>query len=124
MALFYSSFSNNKRSHHDVTAIVKDYHCVSQLHGFFQTFQYFSVSCFMATVRGKKDKIWVLIITSKMLRHKYVKSRSLALDVENDEYLVRSNFGGCVMICSKVIEGSLRCSPVLGSQKREKSMVR
>ena len=78
----------------------------------------------MATVRGKKDKIWVLIITSKMLRHKYVKSRSLALDVENDEYLVRSNFGECVMICSKVIEGSLRCSPVLGSQKREKSMVR
>ena len=78
----------------------------------------------MATVRGKKDKIWVLIITLKMLRHKYVKSRSLALDVENDEYLVRYNFGGCVMICSKVIEGSLRCSPVLGSQKREKSMVR
>ena len=60
----------------------------------------------------------------KMLRHKYVKSRSLALDVENDEYLVRCNFGGCVMICSKVIERSLRCSPVLGSQKREKSMVR
>lgn len=78
----------------------------------------------MATVRGKKDKIWVLIITLKMLRHKYVKARSLALDVENDEYLVRCNFGGCVMICSKVIEGSLRCSPVLGSQKREKSMVR
>ena len=78
----------------------------------------------MATVRGKKDKIWVLNITLKMLRHKYVKSRSLALDVENDEYLVRCNFGGCVMICSKVIEGSLRCSPVLGSQKREKSMVR
>ena len=78
----------------------------------------------MAAVRGKNDKIWVLIITLKMLRHKYVKSRSLALDVENDEYLVRCNFGGCVMICSKVIEGSLRCSPVLGSQKREKSMVR
>ena len=78
----------------------------------------------MATVRGKKDKIWVLNITLKMLRHKYVKSRSLALDVENDEYLVRCNFGGCVMICSKVIEGSFRCSPVLGSQKREKSMVR
>ena len=78
----------------------------------------------MATVRGKKDKIWVLNITLKMLRHKYVKSRSLALDVENDEYLVRCNFGGCVMICSKVIERSLRCSPVLGSQKREKSMVR
>ena len=78
----------------------------------------------MATVRGKKDKIWVLNITLKMLRHKYVKSRSLALDVENDEYLVRCNFGGYVMICSKVIEGSLRCSPVLGSQKREKSMVR
>ena len=78
----------------------------------------------MATVRGKQDKIWVLNITLKMLRHKYVKSRSLALDVENDEYLVRCNFGGCVMICSKVIEGSLRCSPVLGSQKREKSMVR
>ena len=78
----------------------------------------------MVTVRGKKDKIWVLIITLKMLRHKYVKSRSLALDVENDEYLVRCNFGGCVMTCSKVIEGSLRCSPVLGSQKREKSMVR
>ena len=78
----------------------------------------------MATVRGKKDKIWVLNITLKMLRHKYVKSRSLALDVENGEYLVRCNFGGCVMICSKVIEGSLRCSPVLGSQKREKSMVR
>ena len=78
----------------------------------------------MATVRGKKDKIWVLNITLKMLRHKYVKSRLLALDVENDEYLVRCNFGGCVMICSKVIEGSLRCSPVLGSQKREKSMVR
>ena len=52
----------------------------------------------MATVRGKNDKIWVLIITLKMLRHKYVKSRSLALDVENDEYLVRCNFGGCVMI--------------------------
>ena len=78
----------------------------------------------MATVRGKNDKIWVLIITLKMFRHKYVKSRSLALDVENDEYLARCNFGGCVMICSKVIEGSLRCSPVLGSQKREKSMVR
>ena len=78
----------------------------------------------MVTVRGKNDKIWVLIITLKMLRHKYVKSRSLALDVENDEYLVRSNFGGCVMICSKVIEGSLRCSPVLGSQKRGKSMIR
>lgn len=62
----------------------------------------------MATVRGKKVEIWVLLITLKMLRHKYVKLRSLALDVENDEYLVRCNFGGCIMICSKVIEGSLR----------------
>ena len=123
MALFYSSFSNNKRSHHDVTAIVKDYHCVSQNHGFFR---HFSILAFLALwlLLGEKDKIWVLLITLKMLRHKSVKSRSLALDVENDEYLVRCNFGGCVMICSKVIEGSLRCSPVFGSQKREKSMVR
>ena len=49
--------------------------------------------------------MWVLLITLKMLRHKYVKSRSLPLDVENDEYIVKCNFGGCVMICFKVIEG-------------------
>ena len=51
--------------------------------------------------------MWVLLITLKMLRPKYVKSRSLPLDVENDECIVRCNFGGCVMICFNFIEGSL-----------------
>ena len=57
-----------------------------------------------------------------MLCDKNVKSRQLSLDVENVEYIIRGNFGGCVMICLKVIEGNLRRSPVLGSQKREKAL--
>ena len=55
-----------------------------------------------------------------MLSHEYVKSRSLSLDVENDEYIVRCNFGGCLMICSKVIDGSLRCSPVFKEARKGK----
>ena len=37
-----------------------------------------------------------------MLRHKYLKSRELSLDVENDEYIIRCNFVRCVMICFKL----------------------
>ena len=60
-----------------------------------------------------------------MLFHKYVKSRKLSLDVENDvEYIIRCDFGGCVMICFKVMEENLpRFPAVLGIQKREKNMV-
>ena len=57
-----------------------------------------------------------------MLFHKYVKSRKLSLDVENHvEYIIRCDFGGCVMICFKVMEENLpRFPAVLGIQKREK----
>ena len=61
----------------------------------------------------------VVLITLTMLRYKYVKWRSLSLDVENDEYIVRCNFGGCLM-CSKVIEGNLRCSPVFKEARKGK----
>ena len=54
----------------------------------------------------------VVLITLTMLRYKYVKWRSISLDVENDEYIVRCNFGGRLMMFSKVIEGNFRCSPV------------
>ena len=40
---YSSTFSNNKQSHHDAIATVKDYPCVSQLHNIFQTFYYFSI---------------------------------------------------------------------------------
>ena len=66
------------------------------------------------------EKMWVLLIILTMLRHKYVKSRSLSLDVENDEYIVGCNFGGCLMICSKVIDGTLRCSPVFKEARKGK----
>ena len=69
-----SLFSNNKQSHHDVTAVLKDYQCVSQRHDFFQTFHYFSMFHFRLP-KGKKDEIWFLLITLTMLRRKYVKSR-------------------------------------------------
>ena len=62
----------------------------------------------------------VVLITLTMLRYKYVKWRSLSIDVENDEYIVRCNFGGCLIMCSKVIEGSLRCSPVFKEARKGK----
>ena len=51
-----STFSNNKQSHHDATAIVKVYPCVSQLHKLanFITFHYFSIFAFIALPRQKK----------------------------------------------------------------------
>ena len=57
-----STFSNNKKSHHDSSGIVKDYPCVSQLRNFFQTFHYFSIFRCMATPR-QKNEIWILLIT-------------------------------------------------------------
>ena len=72
----------------------------------------------MTTFGEKKMK--VVLITLTMLRYKYVKWRSLSLDVENDEYIVRCTFGGCLMMCSKVIEGSLRCSPVFKEARKGK----
>ena len=65
----------NKQSHHDVSAIVKDYPCVSQLHNF----KHFTILAFFASwlLLGKKKEIWILLIThnKQMLRQKYVKSR-------------------------------------------------
>ena len=57
-----------------------------------------------------------------MLRHKYLKSRELSLDVESDEYIIRYNFGGCVMICFKLQRGASHVS--LSQEARKGSMVR
>ena len=57
-----STFSSNKQSYHDASAVVKDYPCVSQLHNFFQTFHYFRIFRFVATPR-QKNEIWILLIT-------------------------------------------------------------
>ena len=76
-----------KKSHHGVTAIVKDYHCVSQLH---DLFRHFAISAFLSLwlLLGKiwKDKMWVLLITYKC--HVISTSNYVSYPyVENDEYI-------------------------------------
>ena len=59
-----------KRRHCDITAIVKDYECVSQLLDFITWTPYNLIICgFMATFRG----IWILLINWKNWRHNDVK---------------------------------------------------
>ena len=69
------------------------------------------------------EKMWVVLITLTMLRHKYVKSRSLSLDVENGEYIVGCNFGGCLMICSKLQRGASGVHWSLRKPEKGKSMI-
>ena len=52
-----------------------------------------------------------------MLRQKHIKSHKLYPDVENDEYIIRCNFGGSVMICFKL---HMRASHVSRSQEARK----
>ena len=58
-----STFPNNKQSHHDATAIVKDYPCVSQLHKFFKRFTILAFSPSLLFLGKKNDEIWILLIT-------------------------------------------------------------
>ena len=58
-----STFSNNKQSHHDATAIVKDYPSISQLYKFFKHFTILAFSASWLLLRKKNDEIWILLIT-------------------------------------------------------------
>ena len=97
------SLFSNKWSHPDITAIIKDHLCVSQLPWFYQRPYYLSFFRFIFTLR----EIWILTLNATIRRHNDVILRHCSNnsypEAVNDEYIVVFNFAGRRMSGFEVI---------------------
>ena len=110
------SFFSNKWRQHDITAIVKNRLCVSQLPWFHQRPYCLSIFRFMSTLR----EIWILPINSRIWKYfimtpdKFVVSTNLYPEFGNYDYIIVCDFGGRRLSGYEVIEAS---EAPLGSQE-------